>query len=175
MYDLPYFNHTSNVLKLSYLPGAILPRAAAADDVPMKAQYRILAFFVLFYILDTTSSEAADIENSHFMDSKEVLGKKKRSAPPSSTDLAWEPGWSCLYGLLILELFSLLGRETWMTGRALLGAVHYCLRHVPLYIIAGGKYTLDEQGGDGPVVPISSLQCLGNPNRKMSILSSYLP
>lgn len=34
-----------------------------------------------------------------------------------------------------------------MTGRALLGAAHYCLRHVPLYIIAGDKYTLDEQGG----------------------------
>lgn len=80
-----------------------------------------------------------------------------------------------MYGLVILELFFLLGRETWMTGRALLGAVHYCLRHVPLYIIAGGKYTLDEQGGDGPVVPISSLQCLGNPNQKLSSLSSYSP
>lgn len=44
----------------------------------MKAQYWILAFFVSFYILDTTSSEAADIENSHFMDSKEACGEKKR-------------------------------------------------------------------------------------------------
>lgn len=46
--------------------------------MPMKAQYWILAFFVLFYILDTTSSEAADIENSHFMDSKEVWGTKRK-------------------------------------------------------------------------------------------------